>query len=374
LREKLDHSILKMVEALEVHGPRNISKVARRLGMPSETLRRRVQRMRSRSSLHFYLNIYHTNLGLKKALVIAEAIPGYEDLLFDCLKTHDYWLYVNRYYGANEGCLGVFTIPKDYCDDFEQFMQNVEKLGIAQHVQIFWSTCFQSVHAKSNWFNDDSKTWDFHWNEWVKEIPAEETKLPITLHDPEDFQVKGDRTDILILKELEKNPLVKLTDIAKTLGISQQLTEYHFQKHVLAQGLIEGFEARFPYFGKHTSDRFLFLFKFYDYETFAKFASSLLDKPFVHGLGKVFGQNALIAFLYLPRVEFRHFIDVLSGLIREGVVQSYTYMIQDLRKATRQTISYEYFKDEKWVYEHQRHMKNLEDLVNARGPKKNVEA
>jgi len=95
----------------------------------------------------------------------------------------------------------------------------------------------------------------------------------------------------------------------------------------------------------------------------AKFAVSLLDKPFVGGLGKVLNESALVADIYLPKPEFRRFIDILSQLVRKGWLHSYNYVILDLGKVQRQTISYEYFKNQSWIYDHNKHIRNLKDLV-----------
>jgi len=365
--EKLDLQDLKMLEGLGIHGPRNVTDVARKLGIPAETLRKRLKRMPSRIFLRFYMNIYHTYLGLKKALVFAEAIPGNEDLLFNCLKTNDFWSYVSRCYGMDEGCYGLYIIPKDHCSDFERFVLQLKKIGVARNVQIFWSTCFQSVHSRSNWFNGQSKKWVFQWDEWIEEIPTKDTQLPYTLIDPEDWPIKGDEIDVFILKEMEKNPRISLSDLAKMLGVSQQFVEYHYKKHIEQRGLIEGFDVFSFHFDMSISDMFVFIFKFDSIERLAKFAKSLLDKPFVSGLGKILNENIIAAVIYLPRLEFRNFIDALSKLIRNGLLQSYKYVILDLRKVERQTISYEYFKDGAWIYDNKKHIQHLMNLAHSVG-------
>jgi len=364
--KKFDLLDLKILEGLGIYGPRNVTGVAMRLGIPAETLRKRLKHIASHVFLRFYINIYHTYLGLKKGFVFAEAVPGYEDLLFECLKANDFWICIRRYYGKNEGCLGVYTVPKDHCSDFERFLRQMQKLKVAQNVQVFWSTCFQSVHSKINWFDEQSEKWIFRWDKWIKEIPVEDTQLPHTLIDPEDWPILGDETDVFILKELEKNPTITLTDLAEILGESQQFVEYHYRKHVLGRGLLESFEALTFHFDIATSDMFIFIFKFGNAEKMARFAISLLDKPFVSGLGKVLGENALIVDTYLPRLEFRNFIDTLSRLIRCGLLQSYSYVIQDIKKDQRQTISYEYFKNGSWTYDHNKHIQNLKDLVKRK--------
>jgi len=359
--DKVDLIDLRMIESLEIYGPRNLTDLARKLGMPAETLRKRLKRLRPQ--IFLYANIYHTNLGLKKALVFVQSIPGREKLLYDCMKAHDFWIYVSRCYGVNEGSLGVYTVPKDNTINFELFVRQLVEFNVARDAQIFWSTCFQGVHSRCNWFDPKEGEWIFPWDKWIEEIPTSPMKLPYTLVDPKDFPLMADKTDILIVKELEKNPAISLTLLAKNLGISHQIAAYHYHNHVLERGLIEGYAVLDFRFDLRHSDMFYFIFRFASKEKFARFTTSLLDKPFVGGLGKVLGENALIAHVYLPRLEFRNFIDALSKLIRAGLLESYWYVIQDLRKAQRQTISYEYFKDGSWIYDHGKHIQNIRNLL-----------
>jgi len=94
----------------------------------------------------------------------------------------------------------------------------------------------------------------------------------------------------------------------------------------------------------------------------AKFALSLREKPFVRSIGKIFGKNALFVLVYLPRDELRGLTDTLSRLISKGLMQSYDYVIEDRSRKQSQTISYEFFKDKSWVYNHEEHMKKLHQL------------
>ncbi len=243
------------------------------------------------------------------------------------------------------------------------FIDALEKMGVARNVQTFWSTCFQGVNSKTKWFNEKSKTWSFSWDKWVEEIPLQNMRLPHTLIDPEDYPIKGDELDVFVLKELEKNPRISLNELARVLEVSHQVVEYHYRKHILERNLLEGFEVLTFHFDMSASDMFVFTLRFDSIEKCAKFAVSLLDKPFVGGLGKIVKEYSLIVDIYLPRVEFRNFMDALSKLIRQGWLLSYDYVILDLRKAKRQTIPYKNFKNGSWLYDHKEYIQNLKDLV-----------
>jgi len=366
MHNKLDLLDVNILEALGKYGPRNIAEVARLLGVPRGTVLSRIKRMSSSFYLRLNTNVYHTNLGLKKAVVFAKATPGYEDFLFHCMKINKFYIYLNRCYGMFEGCHGVYVIPKDQTTKFEQFMHEIKRLGVAQNIQLLWSTCFHTVNRTSNWFDRVSETWIFPWDKWKEEIQTKGSELPYTLLDPKDFPIKADETDLFILKELEKDATMSLSAIAKKLGTTLQNVHHHFKMHVVKDGLLEAFQIGIFPFDRRISDMFFFVFRFDSEEKMAKFALSLLDKPFAYTVGKVLGENAIIAYVYLPRPEFRNLVDNLSKLVKTGFLQTYFYVIQDIRPGrwSRETIPYEFFKDGSWIYDHNKHIKDLHNLIN----------
>lgn len=357
-------SDLKIVEALGLYGPRNLALIARKLRVNGDSLRKRVKRHIS-PQVFLNINIYHTNLGLRKCVVFAEAITGKEKLLYESLKTHDYYVYASRYYGNCEGSLAIYAIPAGREDDFKEFIGELKKRKIANETKLFWSTCFHTVNPTSNWFDVNSEKWVFPWDEWLEEIPRKKIKLPLSLIDPPEYPQKADYSDVFILKELEKDATISFEQIGKQLGVTKQAVKYHFEKHIIKNDLIETFQViSFPY-DKAISDFFFFTFWFHTNADMAKFAMALLDKPFTCSIGKIFGQNALIVQLYLPRVEFREFIDRLAELCTKGHLKEYQCVIQDWRKIKRQTIPYQCFRKGKWLYDQDAYYKKLNALEKA---------
>jgi len=361
--KKLDLVDIRILEAIGKYGPRNIAKIARKLGIPHRTVHHRLRQISSHFFVRFNLNIYHTNLGLKKAVVFADAAPGYEDVLTDCLRANGFWIYLARYFSNYEGCFGIYTIPKDHTCEFEEFLNEIRNLRVARNIRFFWSTCFHSVNLSSSWFNSPSNTWVFPWESWISEISTGATELPPTLKDPKEWPIRGDYIDVFILKEMEKDARVDFTDIAKKLNMDPRGVQYHFRNHIVERGLMEGFKTTIFQFDRSLSDWLYFVFRFYSEDDMAKFASSLLDKPFARTIGKVLGENALLALLYMPRVEFRKFVSSLSKIIRDGLLMDFEHVILDISKSLQQTISFEFFEDETWTYDHDAHIQNLRKLV-----------
>ncbi len=365
MAKKLDDLDVKILEGLARHSPRNINKLARELKTPRGTVLARIKRMSSSFYLRLLTTVYHTNMGLKKAVVFAKATPGFEDLLFDCLKVNKFYIYLSRCFGTFEGCLGIYVIPVERTSEFENFLAELKKSGVAQDVKMLRSTCFHTVNRTSQWFDSHSNNWTFPWDKWVEEIATQETELPYTLKDPPSFPVRVDKTDLFILKEMEKDATVNLTTIARKLGTTLQNVRYHYETHVIKHGLIETFQIAMLPFDNATSSMLFFTFRFESDEKMSKFARSLLEKPFVNIIGKILGENTLVCQVHLPLLEFRKFVDTLSKLSRIGFLQSYDYLIQDLRpgKWSRETIPFEFFDDGKWVYNHNKHIECLHSLV-----------
>jgi DNA-binding Lrp family transcriptional regulator len=367
MKKLLSNLDIRIIEALSSMGPRNLSKAAESLGIKRETLAFRMKRMAKnpRVFLRCHANVYHTNLGLKKAAVFAVAIPGKEQVLFECLKANGFWLYIGRSFWGVEGCDAVYAIPVEHCAEFEEFVYELKRLNVARDVQILWSTCFQGGRVTGKWFDKEKEQWIFPWDDWVKEIQNASTQLPYTLVEPEAFVNYADYNDVFILKELEKDATISLPQIASKLEITSQCVGMHFRDHVISKGLLEGYQIFILPFDM-PCDMLIFVISFHNFEMMARFANSLLDKPFVIMVGKIFGKNALVTNIYMPRVEFRKFVDTLSLLAKMKLVSDYRYVIQDLRIRSRQTISYEFFKGKEWIYNHKEHLMTLEALVNKR--------
>jgi DNA-binding Lrp family transcriptional regulator len=361
LRNKLTATDIKMLQALWEVGPRNLSRVARQLGIHRKTIESRISRMRS--DPHFFLRIhtsvYHTNIGLRKAVVLLEAEPGKEKLLFDCLSINKFWLYICRSYGTGEGCTAVYAVPVESCSEFEYFIRTLEQLHIAKKTNINWSTCFQGGRITQKWFDSDLERWTFQWNDWIEEVKTQKTDLPYTLVEANSYKNHADEIDIKMLEKLEEDASRSLTEIARSLGISRQLARFHYKKHIVGKNLIEGFEVFVMRYGASPSLMVYFIITFHDSETFARFTRSLLDKFFVLTMGKTLGENGLIVEVFLPFEEFRKFIDVLSTMVRLKLLETYTYAIQDLNVRRRQTISPPLYQRGSWSYNHESFMKEL---------------
>ena len=361
-KRKLRAQDVAILEGLALYNPRNLSDLAEHLKMPRPSIRYRINSLRSDFSLGLYGNIYHTFIGLRKAIVFADAKPGYEQLLYECLKTNDYWLYVSQCIGAFR-CLAVYGIPAGKEEDFGSFLDQLREIGPVRDMSFFWSTCVQTINALGTWFDRNSEEWSFPWDSWVQEVQENKTELPYTLKEPDAYTQKADWLDIMILKELEKDSTIKLTEIAKKTRTSLERVIYHFKNHVIQKGMFEGFQIIAEHYKNTCADSYFFQFYFESPEKLTKFACSLLHKPFARFMGKEYGKNRLFTQIYLPKGQLGNFTNANSKLIRKGLLETYEFAPQDLTRTQRQTISFEFFKDNKWEYNHEKYVHQLRSTV-----------
>jgi hypothetical protein len=169
----------------------------------------------------------------------------------------------------------------------------------------------------------------------------------------------------MILKELERDCAVQLQEIAKKLNMSKQRVEYHFVNHVVKKQMFEGHQILADHYRGLSPDIYFFIFTFKNYENFSKFACSLMNKPFVRAMGKVFKMNQLFVRIYLPREQLGNFIASLAKLVRTGFLDTYQYVIEDATQTQRQTISYEYFKDKSWQYDSEKYIGELQSVISG---------
>jgi DNA-binding Lrp family transcriptional regulator len=355
---KLTAQDIAILEGLALHNPRNMSDLAAQLNVPRPSLRYRFKNLQSRFSLSLYGNTYHTFIGLRKAIVFADATPGYEELLYECLRTNEYWLYVSQCIGAFR-CIAIYGIPAEREKEFEEFLGQLRDSGVVQNISFFWSTCIQTINATGSWFDRASEEWRFPWDLWVREIEANRGELPYTLREPDEYVQKADWFDIMILKELEKDSTIRLSEIAKKLGTSLERVMYHYKNHVVRKGMFEGYQVIADHYKNLFPEACFFQFYFKNCENLTKFASSLMYKPFARSMGKEYERNRLFAQIYLPKEQLRNFLDTISRLVRSGLIETYDYVIQDMARTVRQTISYELFKGRTWEYNGRKYAEKL---------------
>ena len=359
----LDSTNAKILEGLGKYGPRNVLALAKSIGLPPTTVTFRIKKLMKEGLLKLRTNLDYSRLGLMKAVLIAESKPGQEKKLQQVIDNLGYWTYMIRCYGKYDGYYTILAFPAEYKRELEGYLDEAARLKAFSRYIFFHTTNLTDVAPNFDWFDFQSKSWNFQWKRWIDEVQNASEKLPRKLMDPKTYSIRADKTDILILKELEKDGTIKFTKLAEVANITPQGVRYRYHKHIVGRSLLADYEvSRLPY-PLPTSDMCSFIIDFENEEKLAKFVNSLQNKPFLITYGKAIGQHSLVAHIYTPKTEFSKFIDSMNRLAEKKLTESFLYVTLDVASFRRQTISYEFFKENKWTLNYEKKLERLKEVM-----------
>lgn len=353
-----DQIDLAIIEELGKYGPRNISRIAKRLKISESTVRYKIRKLIEKGLLMLSTNVYHTNIGLKKHVVFASLNPKYHKHIFDLMNSY-YFEFLNVVYNKRSYIFGVHLAPPELSDQLSEFLDEMSRLEIIEDYKILYSTCFHNVNLSVAWFDFKNSCWSFSWHNMLDEIEKASTELPFTLKDPKEFPILADELDIYILKELEKDPMIPYIELAEKLNTTPQNIRYHYINHIIRNRLIENFDVAFYRFPPESS---LFIIAFLDFtnETYlAKVANAMMNRPFSEVYGKILKQHKLLAYLYLPVSEFGSLVRLFNSMVSAGYLKDYEFFFSPaIELGLRFTIPFMYFKEGKWQFP------NIDLIVN----------
>ena len=76
--------------------------------------------------------------------------------------------------------------------------------------------------------------------------------------------------------------------------------------------------------------------------------------------------NSISARIYLPRSEMSNLQTLLSALVRERVLSSFSYILLDPSTIQAQTFHFEEYDDGSgWHYDNRQYLDSLQDLLSA---------
>jgi DNA-binding Lrp family transcriptional regulator len=359
----LDSVNASIIEALSRNDPRNLLALSKKIGLPPTTVAFRVKKLMKQGFLKIRAKVNSHKLGLIKAVLIAETNHGHVEALLKTVENVCYWTYTARCYGKFNGIYSVLSFPFEHKAALEEYLEKAKQLGAISNYLLMWTTNIIEITPNFEWFDFKHKAWSFAWQKWLDEISNSPQELQELLSDPKSYKIEADYTDLLILKELEKDGLNDFTKLSKVAKITPQGVRHRFQHHVMKRNLIAQYElAIFPY-PLQVSDLCAFVFDFADENAMAKFANSLVDKHFALSLTKVIGRNSLVVHFYVPKVEFSNLVESLNQLAVQGIIEGFFYVSLDVASFKRQTVSYEFFHDGRWKYEANKAIEQLARIV-----------
>jgi len=359
---QLDRTNVKILSAMWKSGPRNLLKVSRRTGIPFTSVYHRVAKVEEKTNRIAALVPQVAGLGLVRLAVIVAANPGQEDKVTAALVLPKYCRSVNRCEGPFTH-YSVHTIPFKHLKEFRKYVKRLEALKLASKSTLIEMGEYIPNFPDFRYYNPPNNEWTFQWPTWLKGLRKKPTA---TISDPSSYALVADKKDVLIVRELEKNARKSFAELSPILGISLQGVKYHYDKKLVASGIVKHFDFEVPPYPEDLSAHHEMLLNFKNSLDMNRFYSLIPQLFFVVGVSKLLHRNALLIRTYTPQSQVPSLFDFLSEMAREGTVESYHAIRQISVDQGVQTIPYElYIEEEGWSFDLRRYLSELSKLARA---------
>jgi DNA-binding Lrp family transcriptional regulator len=357
----LDEPNIRILRLMHELGPRNLLVVARAAGIPPTSVYDRARRLEERFGVLSIANPDHAKIGLRKCITLVESNPGLEDFVSEALAIPNYWKTITR-------CEGGFThyalhaIPDGSEGEFESYMAATQRRGLVRKCETVWVSDYHYTFPNFRLYDPVNCTWTFEWDKWFDSIKKKERSKMIA--DPPSYSVEADKSDLMILTELELNARAKFSEISNAMGITLQAVKYRYDRRILARGLIRDFVINFAHHPPELTDAYEVLLNFEDAESMNSFFGASQDMFPILRTVKVLGETKLGIRTFSPHNETGELFGMLSKLARSGLVSDYSAVRIRPETQVRQTISAELFEDKVgWKYDLSRHLATLDTVV-----------
>lgn len=358
--KQLDRTNVTILSAMWKFGPRNLLEVSRRTGIPFTSVYHRVAKIEAKSNRVATLITQVSKLGMVRAVVLANASPGFEERVSAALKIPNLWRSMNRCEGAFT-LLSVHVVPVQFIKHFRTYVKRLSELDLIRQSRIILTGEYIPNFPAFKYYDPVSNQWTFDWRRWLTALKNKPTK---TIEDPMNYVVLADSKDLLIVKELEKNARISFADLAPLLGMSLQGVKYHYDRKLIPTEIVKhfGFDV-WPYPEEVSAYHEVFL-QFTSNKAMNSFFSLVGELFFVLGVAKVLHQNSLIIRTYILQNQVWNMLAFFSQMAIKGMLESYSTVRQDFNGRETQTISFELFNDEKgWTFDLEKCLSELSKLA-----------
>lgn len=362
VNEDLDPVNAEILSLIGKLGPRNLLDVARESGLPASTVYNRVNILEAKHDFPLtYANPTLSKLGLSRIVLFAQAKPGMEQHAREALMIPNYWRTIADADGPFTH-YSVQAVPHVHLSKFRKYLNQLVKEGVLNRYRALLTSDVRMNFPDFSYFNSKRRFWTFNWKLWLRKVERSSPKKSLT--EPESYDVRADRTDLIIVREMEKDGRRKFARIGKVVGVTLQAIKFRYDRRIKPRGLIQDYGYNFLTFPSEVSDIREVKADFRSSNAMNAFAAAVQGLPFVVSYAKVLRQNSLILRTYLPNSEFGNMFGFFSALAGRGLITDYSSVRLHFQSVKGQTISPELFKDGAgWEYDSEAHLKQLHRVL-----------
>jgi len=320
----------------------NLARIARKIGISDETVRRRLRKLYRYGRITIEPDYFA--LGLSYSVYITNIIPTGEITINLRILEECYILSLSRLLSP-EGLrlLAVLAPPLNLEGEILNIIKGI--LGPGEYIPL---TNPVKWRPSARYFNPATCEYLYDWSEALRKI-FNGVKYPqFSLLELRSLGRMLDEIDIIIIKELHKDALTSLTDIAKKTGTYQQKIWYHFVKHV--SPIIRHYDINMIFISPTLIPLSLYRIDFKNFNHLS---------TFIDAFHKDLHFRVMIPFRYKPSIllitqlshpDILRFIDLLLKLKKHNIISYFRYEgIIDPRYLKAYTIPSNLFKKGRWI-------------------------
>ncbi len=362
----IDENCARIVEVINEVKSRNLSLIAREADMPPALVHYYYDKLVRKGIAKLRVLINYKKIGLTPALVLIKPMYNLIDESIEKIRIIDYWRYISKCYSSSEViyyCQYVIPVGKERL--FESFLDKLRKIKMIESYKIYWNPIELTPKQNFQWFDSRIKAWKFNWDEWIDELSSLlESKRKTQIKRIEEESIAPlDDADIFIIEKLEEDAEITFKDLALLLGVTPPTIRYHYYKHLINYGVIEGYEVELYPYPRQFSKTIMVNMKFNSGKSMSAFIDSLNRKPFPQKLYIHYGDLTIIMKSYLMVDQIEEFTRMIAKLAEKEIVSSYSWSIVDPKADWTKKLPVNMYVKGMWEYTHEEYMKKSSETT-----------
>ena len=239
-RDRTSSLEARIVSAIGAVGPRNVAQIARLTGAHQETIRYKIKRQFVDKGFRFQADVDYRRFGLVLywgRFVVSPQYYGSPTRLFRSLNDAAYLIHFSKILPQGH-FMALFSLPEGMVGELTGFLENLRQRKVFSEFTLSRVMAQRHKTMDPRFFNFRKNRWEVDWDQVRKLRPLpleEEARKP---------RVQADYTDMLTVKELQKDARQHIAEIARKLKLNAKMLEYHYRTHVMKGGLVPSFRVR----------------------------------------------------------------------------------------------------------------------------------
>ena len=356
---KLDSTDFAILKAINVHGPRNLSRVAQELGLSPAVVNYRAKRMFDGDLVKVFAVIDEEALGLESVWAFATVPFGREAVAFKALTIYPLWRFSCLTEGAFHGAAVRYAVPKGSTPDLHAYLSHLKYRGVIESFELREAEQYIVPFPNLDFYLES--TGPFDWNRWAEEVA--EGRFRIHFDREKAGRSKAGKVnfgwlDLYVLFWLQADARMKFAEIARKLvelkggSVSSWKVKITQTYRKTTRRLVRGYGFYILPVSEHAAVRVLVELSFPNEPRLESFAGGLDKLPYPLAFHPYRGLPGGLLHVIVPLYEYYLMVKALRTLAKKCAVESYRILLPNRGEVWSNFAIYEAF-DGEWKFSYE---------------------